>query len=380
MKKIYLISYYFAPLGRADGVNRTLFVRGLTENGWDIEVITGKNYQSLFLNFQKDVSLLDDLPSSVKIHRFTSDNKWLIYDFKKFFHIKNNFRTSWISEIIKNFHPGTPGIVMGIVPPHDNAMLAYQLSIKYNFPLALYYTDEILDVPDNIVRHAKTLICVTPQIMESLKKTYNHPNIVLIEQGMGGLIDCPIKESVHFPIKMVYAGSFNFRTSPELIGKAFRQLTKQHPNLKESLVIDLYGPQGYYLWLFLKPFLGKNIQYKGYMPFHRLLQNLPEYDMALTINRADVAFPSKVYHYLNAGLPIFAITEHAGLINFIHGNSIGLTSDNDIDNITNQLVALLTNKDLLLEWRKNVLSIRSNHELKKQLLKFEDALKTQPNI
>ena len=373
--KIYLISYFFAPLGRADGVNRTLFVKYFDELGWDVEVITGEIYNILILNFQRDPSLLNNIPPSVKIHRFQSDRGWLKYDLKKIIGIKNNLRKNWISNVENGFSPRTQGVFVSILPPIDNAILAYNLSLKYHWPLVLYYLDDFLDVPSHIVKHAKALVCVTSRIAKSLIKTYGHNNVNLIAQGAGEPIACVQKKSIDLPIKIVYAGSFNFRIQPELVGKALKKLKKQRPNIAASLVIDLYGPQGYYLWLFLKPYLNKNVRYEGYLPFDQLMKILPNYDMALTVNRADVAFPSKVYHYLNAGLPIFAITEHPELIHFVQDHSIGITSDNTINDIAEKLSDLAVSKDLILKWRENVLNIRDEFALEKQLKKFHDVLK-----
>ena len=75
MKKLYLISYYFAPLGRADGVNRTYLVKYLAEAGWDIDVISCANPHGFIRSFQKDPSLLDVIPPQVKLHPIES-NYW----------------------------------------------------------------------------------------------------------------------------------------------------------------------------------------------------------------------------------------------------------------------------------------------------------------
>ena len=38
-RTLYLVSFYFAPLGRADGINRTHLARMLADLGWKVEVI-----------------------------------------------------------------------------------------------------------------------------------------------------------------------------------------------------------------------------------------------------------------------------------------------------------------------------------------------------
>ncbi len=375
MQTVYLVSYYFAPLGRADGVNRAYLVKYLVEAGWKFEVISGSQYHSLVLSFQQDPSVMDIIPDSVKIHRFESDRNWLLYDMKKILNVKKNLRDHWIKEAEQKFIPREKGIFMAVVPPVDNAFLAYRLARKHHCPFALYYPDDVLDVPASIVQQADAIFCVTPEIKQSLEKTYGHPNVTVIEHGLPDLIVCPAPTNIQGPIKMVYAGSFTFRTRPELAGKAYLKLKKISPEKAKGLTIDFYGPQGYYLWFFLRPYLNDHVCYKGYLPFKQLMNILPAYDMALTINHADVSFPSKVYHYLNACLPIFAITEHLGLIDFIRTNDIGIVTSLNPDEILSQFIRLVSEKKHLAQWRNNVLQVRERCHLRTRFQKMSEALK-----
>lgn len=373
MKTIYLVSYYFAPLGRADGVNRTYLVKCLSELGWDVQVITGLKYRSLILNFQEDPFLLNILPPSVQIHRFESHRGWLCYDLKKIMGVARNLRNHWIKEAEK-FSPKEKGVFLAIVPPLDNAFLAYKLAEKHGCLLALYYPDEVLEVPAHIVHRAEVIFCVTPEIKKSLEKHYTHPNIIVVEHGFADLAQLPPKDAVHLPLRLVYAGSFNFRTRPEWGAKAYHQLKQKYPSEANKIEIDYYGPDGYYFRLFLQRYLNDHIHFKGYLPFKKLMDVLPEYDMALTVNHADVAFPSKVYHYLNAGLPVFAVTEHPGLMDFIEKYDIGLVSGLAVDEIMRQLMILAVDKEHLLQWRGNILKVRHQFSLSTRMQVMHDAL------
>lgn len=374
MKHLYLVSYYFAPLGRADGVNRAYLVKYLAECGWDVDIITGEKYRSLVLNFQTDPDLLNILPPKVKINRFKSDTGWLSYDIKKIIGISNNFRHSWIADADKAVKPAPGSVVMAIVPPADNAVLAHRLAQKAGVPLVLFYPDDVLDVPSAIVRQAKLIVCVTPKIKEILEKHYSVNNIVVVEHGYAESVPCPQRHNPPAKVRMVYAGSFNFRTRPEWVAQAFQQFRKkvsQHPGQME---IDFYGPEGYYLSLFLNRYLSEEVRFKGYVTFEKLMKLLPEYDMAVTVNQADFAFPSKVFHYLNAGLPIFAVTEHEGLIDFIRTNQIGLTVGTSKEDIVKGLERILSSKDKILSWRQNILRIKDNFSLSERMKQLDKYL------
>lgn len=373
MSTIYLVSYYFAPLGRADGVNRTYLVKSIANYGWKFQVITGIEYRSLILNFQKDHSLLEALPSSVEIQRFKSDKEWLSHDIKQLLKSKENIRTHWIYEAEQKFSYKEKGIFMAVAPPVDNAILAYNLAMKYNAPLVLYYPDDVYDVPNHIVKKAKVIFAVTARIKELLEKHYHHPNIIVAEQGYPEKMECPQKTSVGIPIKMIFAGSLNFNTRPELFAKAYQELRKSDGALADQLTVDFYGPSGYYSWLFLRPYLNNNIQFKGYLPFKELMKLLPQYDIALAISQA--GFASKSFQYFNAGLPMFCVTERSDFGNFIKKNNIGLVSNFQIDMIKNNLRELILHKNKILEWRENVLKIRDNFSMQSKTGIIDKTLK-----
>src|SRR3989344_6883692 len=265
MNKIYLVSYYFAPLGRADGVNRGYLVKHLVEHGWDLEVITGNVYKSLILNFQTDPSLLELIPKSVKIHRFDSSKGWLKHDLKNLAKSKNNHRQAWLEQVNKKFQPSEKGIVMAVVPPVDNALAAYDLAEKYNCPLALYYPDTVLDVPPAIVERAALIIVVTPEIKSAMLSHYGKKNIIVIPHGYGEEVQLSPNKTYSDVLRMVYAGSLNFIIKPEIIGQAFKKLRRSRPDLASQLKIDFYGPSGYYAKWLLRPSLNQPLSFKRYL-------------------------------------------------------------------------------------------------------------------
>jgi len=240
--------------------------------------------------------------------------------------------------------------------------------------MVLYYPDDVLDVPEHVFNHASAVYCVTPEIKKSLIKKYGKKDILVIEHGFSDLIDCPVKETVGDPVKITYAGSLNFRTKPEVFLQGYSQLNKTNPRLSKEMHVDFYAPGGYYFNLFLKRYMSENILFKGYLPFNHLLTLLPSYDMALTVNHADIAFPSKVFHYLNAGLPIFAVTEHAGLADFIKENDIGITSSLDIEEIAQKIQSVLSDRNQILRWRENVMRIRTNYQMKNRIKELHQSI------
>ena len=209
MKRIYFISCYFVPMGRAEA-NRAFMVKYSCQEGWQVEVVAGENYKSFILNFQEDPSLWTVIPKDLKIHRFNGRPGWLMYDLKKLFNGPNNFREGWVKEAEQNLDFKSKGIVYAIIPPIYNAVSAYRLARKFDCPLVLHFVDEVLDVEKEIVDRASIVFAASHHIKKNLFNHYGHKNIAVMENGYLQETQTPHKESVSFPLRLVYAGSNDF--------------------------------------------------------------------------------------------------------------------------------------------------------------------------
>lgn len=375
MNKIYFISCYFAPIGRAEA-NRAFLVKYLAEEGWDIEVVAGERFRSFILNFQEDHSLRDVIPKGIKIHHFNGRRGWLVYDFKKLLNKPNNVRDHWINEAEKNHQLEEKGIIYAVIPPIDYAILAYRLALKFNYPLVLYYVDDSLDIDKKIIERANIILTVTSFIKDALLKKYGHREIHVVEHGF--LQDIPLtpKSKVNFPLRLIYTGSMTFRTRPEVFAMGYNILLRKNPKLAEQIEIDFYGPQNYYHFLFLNKWLNRNVRFKRFLSVKELFQILPTYDMALASTKGNVAFPSKIYQYLNAGLPLLTASDHHGSKEFVEKHQIGLASLSNAQDVANKIEELVQNKDQIIQWRKNVIKIKSEFSLNKRVEEISQLLKT----
>ena len=123
------------------------------------------------------------LPPDLKIHRFNARPGWLTYDIKKFLNQSDNVRDHWIAEAERNLAFSKKGIIYAIVPPLDNAILAYKLACKYDCPLVLHYVDDDVEVGPEIFKRANLIVCVTPKIEKNLLKRYGGGSIHVPENG-----------------------------------------------------------------------------------------------------------------------------------------------------------------------------------------------------
>jgi glycosyltransferase involved in cell wall biosynthesis len=378
MKKLYLVSYSFPPLGRAPGVNRAWFVKYLCDAGWSVEVVTGDRYRSLFLSGQKDETLLEVLPTEVRIHRFDSSSGWLRHDLSaigaRLTGQPTRLRKAWIDDVLTGFTPAGDGVVYAYLPPRDDAVIAEQLAKRYRLPLVLHYTDDYSEVESSTVEEADMLIAVTETIRDSLKVKYGHPNVEVIANGYATEVEVPETATVHDPIRLVYAGSFNLNTRPEYLLKAYRLLRRRDPKLAEMLAIDLYGPRGYYYNIFLRRYCDEVVRYRGYRPLNELMRCLADYDVAFASAARNISFTSKLYHYLNAGLPVLGASSSDTLRNFVNENGIGLACELDTESLAKTLGRLVEEKMNIARWREQVLKIRGSYSLEEQVKRLSALL------
>jgi glycosyltransferase involved in cell wall biosynthesis len=374
MNKIYFISQYFVPLGRAHA-NRAFMVKYFHEAGWDIEVVAGKDHKSFILSFQEDRSLKQLIPSEIKIHQFSTRSGWFIYDVKKLLHRPVNLRNNWIKEAENRLTLDQKGIIYAIVPPLDNAVLAHKLACKYYCPLVLHYVDEDVEVGTEIFRRADLIICVTQQIKTNLSRRYNRENIFVAENGYLQEIHVPDQKPLNLPIRMIYAGSMTFRTRPEIFAQAYCLLAQKDPSVTKKLLIDFFGPPNYYPLLFLKKHLMQNMQFKGFLAFNDLMNTFQNYDIALASTKGEISFTSKIYQYLNAGLPIVTSSDDSCLKEFIETQHIGLATSRRVTDVADKFKELIDNPERILDLRKNVLAIKPHYSFRNRIGEISHLLK-----
>ena len=372
MGKIVFVSYLFAPLARAAGVNRAYFVRHLAEAGWDVDVVTGADYKSLWMVIQKDPSLLDILPPEVKIHRYDSLKGWLRYDLAALKHRLAGgsppLRRRWIEDAESSYRPQTGAVVLAVLSSVENAVLAYRIAEKHDLPLALHFVDDTLGVDAAIVRRAGLVTAVTEQICDNLRERYAHPRIEVVRNGYTKEVEVAEEKPVGDPIRVVYAGSFAGSMRPELLAKGYELLARRRADLADKIEIDFYGQKGgYYYHLRLRRHASRRVRFRGYLGIEELSKRLQEYDIGFVSTSGQVSFSSKAYTYLNAGLPIFAAAQGAGLAEFVETNEIGLATDLEAAEIADGLARLVSGRESLAGWRRNVLSIRKQFSMREQV-------------
>jgi len=385
-KTLYLISFYFAPLGRADGVNRAFLTRYLADLGWNIKVICADNPHGLLRNYQKDPSLLDVL--GPRVQRFgVPYHAGIRNELACLAHLKPDPFSHWIpaavTEALRQID--APGVVYAVVPPVSNALVAWQIAKQNKLPLVLDFRDNEFRLPRQCVEDAALITASTQHSLDDMRKRYGrqrdkHSDMVYFN-GYPDLETYPTHPSVATPadpLRLIYAGLLNWEQHPAMIAHSVSDLRKRRPDLGGRLKLDYYGPRNYYTKLVMRNDQVEGTRFNGYLPFAQVRQELATSSMGIsTLVAASKTYciPSKVFQYLAAGLPILAVTPPGALSDFVERTGTGIhVLPRPRSAIADTLERLLDQPELLQTMRYRVQAQREQFSLRNQIVGLDSAL------
>jgi glycosyltransferase involved in cell wall biosynthesis len=376
MKKLYLISYYFAPLGRADGVNRTYLVKYLAEAGWDVEVISCENPHGFIRSFQKDLSLLDVIPPGVKLHRIKSTYWGPIGGIAELLGIIDDSFSNWIRPVLNAADTiiDQPGFIYAIVPPVTNAKIASDIAQQKGFPLVIDFRDDVFNLDPNIVRQADSIIASTQASLEGMQAHYqlSATKGVVIYNGyaLERLPGTTTPQPKTKQLRIVYTGLLNMDQDPVMLAKAIQHMEQKYPHTKGKVVVDYYGPENFYTRLFLRKYLSDNIRFRGYVPFQTALAAIARADLAYTSLKNEgkaYCVPSKVFQYIAMETPILAVGPGGALQTFISQHQLGrYASSDDIDAQAEDIYYFLKNQQAHQEITRSIQQVKPQFAMQAQ--------------
>ncbi len=355
MKKLYLISYYFAPLGRADGVNRTYLVKYLAEAGWDIDVISCANPHGFIRSFQKDPSLLDVIPPQVKLHPIESNYWGPLGGIAELMGVIDDSFSNWIHPTIHaaNTIIHDSGLIYAIVPPITNAKIAAHLAKERGMPFVIDFRDNEFNLPPSLVQDAMTIIASTDMSLLNMQQHYGLNSrlgkVIYNGYATDQLPDMPTRQRKANELKIIYTGLLNLDLDPAMLAKAIHHLEWKYPHTKGKVSVDYYGPKNFYTRYFLHRYLSNNVRFGGYLPFQEVLTQIAQSDLAyVSVKGKKDAYriPSKIFQYLAMETPILATGPTGALQSLIAEHRLGrFAVSDDIDAQAEDIYFFLQNHE-----------------------------------
>jgi len=384
--RLYLISYYFAPLGRADGVNRALMVKNLSRLGWKIDVLSCSNPHAFLRSFQQDPTLLGLIPEDVKVHRVPSKYWGPVGQLAYLAGIVPdpflNWRRPALGHAIASFHE--PGIVYAIVPPTVNLLVASALAEERGWPLVIDFRDNVRGIPSRALGRVAGMVASTKRSLDEMSSMYciDAPGTVFYNGSPGPACDHPAR-SIGDRFRIVYTGLMGMETDPAMLLDTLDDLEDEEPALASTIDLGFIGPRNYYTRIFLERRLGGRRRFMGYLPYAEAHREMSESDacfVSIRGSKKSYCIPSKIFQYMSTGAPVLAFGPEGEMGEFIEKQGIGLFADCcDRKARVRALAMMAGDRELLADMRKASADAAARFSLEVQTQNLDLFLRAIPN-
>jgi glycosyltransferase involved in cell wall biosynthesis len=375
-KKLYLISYFFAPLGRADGVNRTYLVKNLANLGWDIEVISCGNPHGFLQSFQRDESLLKVIPSQVKLHPIDATFWGPIGEIAAVLRMIDDQFINWHKPVMRAVDSifREPGIIYAVVPPQTNANLAGKIAARTGMPLILDFRDNVHGLSRPLLQSCRSIVASSARSLQEMQRHYGLPADfgMVYYNGFPSCNDVRVeKEFDPDSLRIIYTGILSIIQDPAMLARAIRLMEEKHPAARGRVKVELYGPKNYYTRLILRKYLNGNFVLKGYIPFGEVLKKIAAADVAYASLRSaaySYAIPSKIFQYISQDTPMLAAGPEGALPDLLREHGIGCFSRmDDPEGQAEDIHYLLSNPEARREMVEKIRQCKHKFEMIRQV-------------
>ena len=201
----------------------------------------------------------------------------------------------------------------------------------------LISADQIVVVSDFFKQH---LLSEYPEHVDAINK-----KITTIVCGVSpeSIVKGELQQkSLHDPVRVVYSGTLDGWTTPELLAKTYRQILKY--NTQYTFLLNIYTTSNQEL--IHKALLEEGIDSSKYfiqrLKSDEVAEKLRENDIGILVREKsivnEVSFPVKLGEYLAAGLPVVINSALVGAGEFVQQHGVGITLNNDDCSLNNLLL------------------------------------------
>jgi glycosyltransferase involved in cell wall biosynthesis len=370
--RIAVITSEFPPINAAASARIEPWVKELTKRGNQVKVFSSKGSQQMkgtehyaspfavpsnkvgiFRRFFQEMRLARDLGSMVRSIADKLDS--LIITSPPF------FMATYIAKIAKEKN------------------IPYLFDIRDRYPNVLFDLEvipergllgrKLLEREDSCYQKSHLLTTVTAGINQQLS-TFNRPHTHLPNGFDGGLFDRSSYTKKDDVFRIVYHGRFSRLHDIEALRKISIRVLELNPEI-EFLIIGPI-PETY------KRQKWGNVSFAGEKKRDEIPALLASGSVGISLMKemtsTRVAMPAKVYEYIGMGLPL-VVAPSGELRDFVKVNKIGLAfKEMNILQITDGIIALEKNRESFSRFQRNVFSIQSTFDRRKQAVHFADLI------
>lgn len=364
-KKVLFLSYYFPPAG-GSAVQRCLkFAKYLPEYGWEPHVLTARA-KDIFL---RDDSLMDQIPSRVKVYRTPAPDLYGIYSGggkravdlgaistskagkgswiqKLALWIRRSFfipdaRIGWLPfaffKGLQIIRKEKIDIIFATSPPFTTALIGHLLSTFSSIPWVSDYRDPwtqayfyfkrpVLSqwienkLEKKCLFHANKVISINRIILEGLAKKFsfnNESQWAIIPNGFDpeDFEDITPVKSDKFTI--TYTGTLNAKMHPLQLLRAVKAFSSENENFKKNICLKFIGRMGSDEKAMFAHYL-ESYQYQiiGHLPHREALKHTAGSTLLLLLipetEHPELIVTGKIFEYMRSGRPILGLIPENG--------------------------------------------------------------------
>ncbi|MCK4797952.1 MAG: hypothetical protein KAT05_11245 [Spirochaetes bacterium] len=371
MKKIYYLTRSYLPEKSGGVLMRVAAVDLFIKNGFDVTVITmcyGRN-----IKYEKNIVYLPFVMNK-KVKE--------IYDRLERIGVVEDYLDPWIKTAYK-FLKGrvlnkdiifaTSGGDLGTIKL--GSLLKQHIGCKYvvNFRDPINYSlVNGLKVNNKFhlsrekhekkyLKNADLIITSSKTNSSSLKNKYKQLDSKIVNNYFGYIkkIKLLSKKSSN-KLRIAYSGNFRRKQSPDILARAIEDISDI-----EAYFIGNYkhcdGLKKYSNIHNFMPFL----EHKEFLDF--MQQNIDVGFVSLTNDYLGACVPSKIYEYINLGLPILGALPEGDAMDIINKNGYGIAYRYDDLNFLKNAIEQMKNKRVLEEYKKNILRDKESWSMEKRI-------------
>jgi len=365
--KVYFLACCFPPIGRGNALTNACVANQLAED-FDVEVVCMEPEAGYLLSCQQDSSLVDGLSPKLTVRRIRPGWGGKLHEILYAFGFLPCYYLHWSWRVWRRYRRifSQPGVVFAVYPVFSSLALAWLVHRHFGHPLLVDFRDDFSGVMGRgrhrlwrpffkrfeayFMRHADHVTVTTEALKDDLVARHGlEPDAVSVVYNIVPshhipAVDASVVAHPEDAIQIVYAGAMSRIQSPQVLLQAYNQLLAQNDPAASAMRIKLYGPESPYFRLKVKPQLKGTAQFFGLLPHTELVLQIKAADVGfLCLASATYAYatPTKLFEYIELGLPILAVLPPGAARDLIERHEMGLVVDlNDLDGLVRALVQM----------------------------------------
>jgi len=383
--KIYYITRSYYPHQKGGGpLMRTGAVKYLKELGWDVTVVM-PNYESKEFKIEDDIWQIPFKGKHIQKLASLFERAGIYEDYLDKW-VDNTFEYL-MDKITKNDVVfTTSGGELGMIKL--GSLLKDKIGCKFivNFhdPLNYGYMNGLrrdkkphigrVKAHGKYMQNADLIITSSEYYSDTLKKRFNNLADKIHNNYFGYIKEIDLsqyKKQLSGKLRIAYAGAMSSTQKPELLYEAYKILGSNNVELYFIGNRKNYKP--------LQNIDDNNVHFIDFLPHEEFLkfmcENIDVGFVSLVGDYYGACVPSKIYEYINLGLPILGALSNGDGKEMINELGFGLACKyDDIENLSKNIQNILNNEKLI-NYEKNVLDKKFEFSMSEKIKEVDSLLR-----